>query len=216
MATPVTGRVLARSFSALLLAGAVVAVPAALAQMAEPPDSARRSIDEDDEDNTPPDKYAEEANESLNSMRVSLQKGLDEVKKAREEKDAVRLTCVNEPVAAMKGVLRVAEDANVDLQEAVATSQTADSRRAFRKVKKSKRAMDNLLTDAQNCAGADSSVSTTSVEVTIDEDVVAIDPYYGNPDFFFIPGDALASGDTGNLGEVDGPDVRPPNASGII
>ncbi len=172
--------------------------------------------DDDEAETTSPDRYTEVANESLASMRVAMQKGLDEVKKARDEKDALRLTCVNEPVTAMKGVLRVAEDANVDLQEAVAISDTAQSRREFRKIKKSKRRMNDLLTEAQNCAGAESSVSTTSVEVTIDEDVIALDPYYGNPNFFFDPSDAIAGGETGRLGEPDGPTVRPPPASGIL
>ncbi|MDP2344678.1 MAG: hypothetical protein Q8O67_27260 [Deltaproteobacteria bacterium] len=177
-------------------------------------DIAARATDELDDD-TPPEKFGQASNEALSAMRVSLQKGLDEVKKAREEKDAIRLTCVNEPVAAMKGVMRVAEDGNVDLQEALGASQVADARRAYRKVRKSKRRMDDLLTEAQNCTGADSSVSTTSVKLTIDEDVIAIDPYYGDNGFFVNPGDALARGDTGRLGEPDGPTLRPPNASGI-
>ncbi len=199
-----------RSLFALVLLG--VSASLALAQEPErelgPPEPAP-SIIADDEDNTPINRYAEEANEALNSMRGSLRKGLDELKKARDEKDAVRVTCVNEPVAAMKGVLRVAEDANVDLQEAVATNQTSDGRRTFRKVKKSRRRMDDLLSEAQSCAGANSSVSTSSVEVTIDEDVIAIDPYYSDARFFFDPAGVLATAS-------DGGDVRPPAASGII
>ena len=199
-----------RSLFALVLLG--VSASLALAQEPErelgPPEPAP-SIIADDEDNTPINRYAEEANEALNSMRGSLRKGLDELKKARDEKDDVRVTCVNEPVAAMKGVLRVAEDANVDLQEAVATNQTSDGRRTFRKVKKSRRRMDDLLSEAQSCAGANSSVSTSSVEVTIDEDVIAIDPYYSDARFFFDPAGVLATAS-------DGGDVRPPAASGII
>lgn len=200
----------------LLLVAALGAGSIVLAQGAPRGDADLKKEEDEAADDTPASKYVEEANEALGAMRSALQKGLDEVKKARDEKDALRLTCVNEPVTAMKGVLRVAEDANVDLQEAVATSQTAQARREFRKVKKSKARMDNLLSEAQNCAGADSSVSTTSVEVTIDEDVIAIDPYYGSPDFFFDPSDALVDGDTGGLGEPDGPEVRPPPASGVL
>ncbi len=199
--------------AAIMGAGSFVLAQGAPADLKADLKAAAKEEDEAADD-TPAAKYGEEANEALSSMRISLQKGLDEVKKARDEKDALRLTCVNEPVTAMKGVLRVAEDANVDLAEAVATSQTAQARREFRKVKKSKARMDNLLSEAQNCAGADSSVSTTSVEVTIDEDFIAIDPYYGNPDFFFDPSDALVDGDTGDLGDTD--PLRPPPASGVL
>lgn len=203
------------AFGLAITAGSYVLAQAAPTPLPTPSEDAVTKGDEE-ADNTPPARYTEEANDALAGMRVAMQKGLDEVKKARDEKDALRLTCVNEPVTAMKGVLRVAQDANVDLQEAVASADTAQARREFRKVKQSKRRMDDLLTEAQNCSGADSSVSTTSVEVTIDEDVVALDPYYGNPDFFFDPSDAIADGETGRLGEPDGPTVRPPVASGIL
>lgn len=207
-----------RRLSVFALLGALLVGSVVLAQAAtNPPDAkAEKKAEDEAADDTPVAKYTEEANEAVAGMRVSLQRGLDEVKKARDEKDALRLTCVNEPVTAMKGVLRVAEDANVDLQESIATSQPAQSRREFRKIKKSKARMDNLLSEAQNCAGVDSSVSTTSVTVTVDEDVIAIDPYYGTPDFFFDPSDALADGNNGGLGEPDGPAVRPPPASGVL
>src|SRR5262245_7091539 len=53
-----------------------------------------------------PGKYLDTARESVDTMRTSLSKGLDELKEAREKKDAVQLTCVNEQVTAMKGILR--------------------------------------------------------------------------------------------------------------
>jgi hypothetical protein len=169
-----------------------------------------------DDDTTPDSRFVSEADEALASMQTSMQKGLDEVKKAREEKDALRLTCVNEPVTAMKGVLRVATDAVSDLKESVATQQSAQARREFRRVKKSKANMDNLLSEAQTCAGADSSVSSTSVTVTVDPDAIAIDPYYGSSDFFFDPATAVADGNTNGLGEDDNPILRPPPASGVF
>jgi len=181
------------------------------------PKADAKAEDEDEAANdTPVAAYTKEANEALSAMRVSLQRGLDEVKKARQEQDALRLMCVNKPVTAMKGVLRAAEDANVDLQDSIANSRPAQSRREFRKIRSFKGRMDNLLSELQYCSGIDSSVSTTSVSMTIDEDFIAIDPYYGNPDFFFDPTDALADGTNGGLGEPDGPAVRPPPASGIL
>lgn len=170
---------------------------------------------DDADDATPPERYGLEAGQALSRMRTAMQKGLDEVKKARQEKDSVRLLCVNEPVAAMKGVLRIAENANVDLQEALATGEQAQARREFRKIRQGARQMDNLLTQAQNCAGVNSTESTTSVDVEFDPDFLATDPYYGDDSFFYDPSDDLIDGDTG-LGKRDPPAVRPPPASGIL
>lgn len=165
---------------------------------------------------TSPDRYASEADVALSRMRGVMQKGLEEVKQARAEKDSVRLLCVNEPVTAMKGVLRVAENAYVDLQEAIVTNETSQARREFRKVKQANQHMDDLLSRAQNCSGSSSSDSTTAVELDIDENLLALDPYYGDDAFFYDPAGAVADGTTGGLGEQDGPTIRPPVASGII
>ncbi len=200
----------------LILAAVVSALAGSVFVVAQP--AARgeaKADDEDDDDATPREKYVEEADKALGRMGTAMQKGLDEVKKARSEKDNVRLLCVNEPVSAMKGVLRISENANVDLQEAISINETAQARREFRKIKQGRRQMDNLLSAAQNCAGANSTESTTSVELEIDENLLALDPYYGDDSFFYDPSDDLLLGESG-LGGRDGPGVRPPPASGVL
>jgi hypothetical protein len=75
--------------------------------------------------------------------------------------------------------------------------------------------MDDLLQAAVNCAGAESTETNTSVELEVDPSVANVDPYYGNPAFFFDPQTAIVDGDTGTIGE-DNPDTpRPPPASGL-
>ncbi len=164
---------------------------------------------------TPPDQYGRVAEETLAAMRATLQKGLDEVKSAREEKDAVRLTCVNEPVATMKGLMSVGDDANTELQEALVTREMSDARREFRKLVKSAKRMEILLSTARSCAGAASTESTTSIELAIDESLIGTDPYYGDPSFFFDPQNNVAAGDKDKLGQTDDLTIRPPPASGI-
>jgi hypothetical protein len=168
------------------------------------------SPQEDPAASVPPGRYLEVAEESLAVMRASLTKGLDELKAAREEKDSVEVTCVNEEVAAMKGILRVSEAAIVSLQEALI------ARKEFRKIQTSKRKMDDLLQAAINCAGAEASESNTSVELEVDESLAIIDPYYGNTAFFFDPASTLIEGDTGLIPDEDPPTVRPPNASDVL
>ncbi|MBM4282941.1 MAG: hypothetical protein FJ137_20040 [Deltaproteobacteria bacterium] len=164
---------------------------------------------------TPLERYTEDAAELVVALRSLMQRGLEEVKAARDEKDAVRLTCVNEPVATMKGVLRVGEDANASLLEALSLQNAAEARREFRKLKTSQRRMAALLRDAQSCVGALSSESTSAIELSVDESLVGSDPYYGNPNFFFDPQNAVAEGETNKLGQNDDLTVRPPPASGV-
>lgn len=192
-----------------------VALAQAAREDATSPDTAANGEADAQIDQTPPERYADAANDALTAMRATMQKGLDEVKSAREEKDAVRLTCVNEPVTTMKGVMRVGEDANTALLEAIGTQNTSDARREFRKLKKSQKRMDALLSVAQSCAGAASSESTTAIELAIDEELIGSDPYYGNADFFFDPQEAVADGDKDKLGQTDDVTVRPPPASGV-
>jgi hypothetical protein len=193
----------------------------ALAQEATAPPADKPVQEERDEDDpaaqVPSSKYLEVAQDSLGVMRANLTKGLDELKDARDKKDAVQLTCVNEQVTAMKGILRVSEDAIVSLQEALASSDAERSRFEFRKIQVSKRKMDELLQAAVNCAGAEASESNTSVEMEIDPSLAEVDPYYGDPSFFFDPAEALVSGDVGQLGQDQDPgQVRPPPASTVL
>lgn len=176
-------------------------------------DGAAAGVGDDDIDDVPVESYRAESQKAVTAIRDLLQKGLDELKAAREEKDAVRVTCVNGPVVTMKGVQRVGEKAAIEMEDALQSSSTSAARLEFRKLKTSQRRMDTLLRQAQSCAGAVSSASTTSVELAIDDAVT--DPYYGNPEFFFDPQDAVANGDTNGLGQQDDITVRPPPASGV-
>jgi hypothetical protein len=202
------------AFAMLGLLGAIAG--AAIAQDARRGDDDSEAPPEVDVDSIPVEQYTEVAAATVTTLRTVMQKGLDEVKAARDEKDAVRLTCVNEPVATMKGVLRVGEDANASLLEALALQNIAEARREFRKLKKNEVRMQALLREAQSCAGAMSSESSASVELAIDEELIAFDAYYGNPNFFFDPQSSVAEGtDSSNLGEGDDVTLRPPPASGV-
>lgn len=205
----------------LLLGGTALAAPQDAGDESTAPPSAALAAptqeEEDAEDPTagvPSAKYVPVAQESVGSMRSSLTKGLEELKAAREKKDAVELTCVNEQLTAMKGILRVSEDALVSLQEDQSANDTERARYEFRKIQVSKRKMDDLLQAAINCAGAEATSSNTSVEMEVDSSLAIIDPYYGDPDFFFDPTTTLIDPDTGIIGDEDPPDVRPPPASG--
>jgi hypothetical protein len=58
--------------------------------------------------------------EHVARMKTSLKTALVRIEEARNEKDVVKLNCLNEKVAQMKALLKVAEQADVALHEAIA------------------------------------------------------------------------------------------------
>lgn len=167
-----------------------------------------------DEEQVPVAKFKEKGEEYLVEMRGNLTKGLEILRDAREDKDALRLQCVNEKIAAMKGVLRISEDAYISLQESLATRATERARYEFNKVRTSKNKMAELVSAAQNCVGAEAVYTGDSqVEVEIDPSIAIEDPYYGNPDFFFTPEDSLANPPSDGIGSDEPADARPPVVS---
>lgn len=159
-------------------------------------------------------RFQERAGEYLVEMRASLTRGLEILRSAREDMDALRLQCVNEKITTMKGVLRISEDAFISLQEALATRGTERARYEFNKIRTSRNKMGDLLSAAQNCVGAEATYTGGSdLTVDIDPAVALDDPYYGDPDFFFTPDDTLAGGPGTTVGTDEPPDARPPVVS---
>lgn len=171
---------------------------------------AREDGSEDPATQVASSRYVDVAQENVGAMRTALSKGLEELKMAREKRDAVELTCVNENVTAMKGILRVAEDAVVSLQEAMSANDSERGRYEYRKIHVSKRKMDELLTAAINCAGADATSSNTTVTMEVDPELAVVDPYYGDTSFFYDPSAALVEGEGGLVEEEGNPEPIPP------
>ena len=163
--------------------------------------------------NVPPSQYGEAAKGFLIDMRSTLTKALEILRKVRENPDAIQLTCVNDAITTMKGVMKVSEDANISLQEALATSATERANYEFSKIEVSQRKMTELYTSALNCSGSDTSGTTTSVEVEVDDSLAQPDPYYGNNSLFFEPETNIVNGGRGDSYDCD---PRLPPISGVL
>jgi hypothetical protein len=95
---------------------------------------------------------AKRAAEAVSSMRGSLRQVTARVEDARSEKDVVKLNCVNEKLAQIKGLLKVAEQSESALKEAAATNDPSASAE-FAKIGIAKGKVDGLASDAQQCIG---------------------------------------------------------------
>lgn len=136
----------------------------------------------------------EKADKDVASMRQVLKQVLQRLEESRAEKDVVKLNCVNEKLTQVKGLLKVAEQADISLQEAIARrdeSAEAD----FAKIGMAKGKVDQLRVEAEACVGQLAYVVDEKTQVEVE-----------------VPGD-LPKGDPTERGPPPPAVVRPPPAS---
>jgi hypothetical protein len=90
--------------------------------------------------------------ESIDKMKASLKSVLTRVEEARNEKDVVKLNCVNEKLTQVKGLLKVAEQSDIALHEAISNKDPA-AESEFAKIGIAKSKVDGLKNDADQCIG---------------------------------------------------------------
>lgn len=90
--------------------------------------------------------------EHLARMRMSLKRVFARVEEARNEKDVVKLNCVNEKLTQIKALLKVAEQADVALHEAV-SKRDPISEVEFAKIGIARTKVEGLRAASEQCAG---------------------------------------------------------------
>lgn len=93
------------------------------------------------------------SSDSVSVMRVALKDVLQKLEEARNTKDVVKLTCVNEKLTQIKGLLRISEQSDVALQEAVARRESQSADHEFTKVTIARSKVDQLRAEAEQCMG---------------------------------------------------------------
>jgi hypothetical protein len=122
----------------VLLVAAVIASPAAA--------QAPRSAGPSDTDKL------EAAAASIARMKAALKQVLGRAEQARNEKDVVKLNCVNEKLTQIKSLIKVAEQADIALHESVATKDNGGATE-FSKIAIARTKIDGLRADSEQCVG---------------------------------------------------------------
>ena len=123
-----------------LAACALLASSASAAQAAKPQ---KLSSDSD---------KLEASADHLARMKAALKQVLGRVEEARNEKDVVKLNCVNEKLTQIKSLLRVAEQSDLALHEAVSNRDpSADAE--LSKVAIARAKIDALRGESEQCIG---------------------------------------------------------------
>ena len=124
-----------------------------------------------------PDKSKRSA-EAVAKMRGALKTVLGKLEEARNSKDVVKLNCVNEKLTQIKGLLRISEQSDIALQEAVAKKESATAEHEYTKVSIAVVKVNQLSAEAEECIGqlAFRTDENATTEVEEPEDLPKGDP----------------------------------------
>ena len=91
----------------------------------------------------------EAAADNLARMSAAVKQVLERAEQARNDKDVVRLNCVNEKLTQMKALIKGAEQADLALRDSLATRETGEAE--FSKIAIARAKVDRLRGDSEQC-----------------------------------------------------------------
>ncbi len=177
---------------AVVLAGTL-----GLAQSAPRPALAPVPLQAEKASDVPDGTKLQRSNKAIATMREVLRDVLGKLDEARRAKDVVKLSCVNEKLTQIKGLLRISEQADNALLEAVSNQDSTSSEHEYTKVMIAHQKVAQLRTEAEKCIGQLAFRVDENMAVEVEE-----------------PSD-LPGGDPTQPPPVEDVVVRPPPASAV-
>jgi len=115
---------------------------------------------------------------AVSRMRSVLSEVLGRLEEARATKDVVKLNCVNEKLTQVKGLLRISEQSDVALQEAVGRKDALAAEHEYSKVSIAKTKVEQLRSESEQCIGqlAFRTDENLTVEVEVPSGLPSEDP----------------------------------------
>jgi hypothetical protein len=126
----------------------------------------------------------EHARRHLDSMRNALSEVLKKLDEARASKDVIKLNCVNEKITQVKGLLKISENSNIALEEAVARKESETAEHEYQKIAIARQKIDQLRSESEECVGEiviGLEEEGTIVEVEEPSDITSVDPTVSLP-----------------------------------
>ncbi len=143
-----TGFLIAALTSGVCLAQTPTPPPAVPA-----PPAAEAATPSEKASDVPDPEKLERSAKALVRMRGILKEVLGKLEEARSTKDVVKLNCVNEKLTSIKGLLRISEQSDVALQEAVAKQDATTADHEYTKVSIARVKVEQLRTETEECIG---------------------------------------------------------------
>lgn len=119
----------------------------------------------------------ERAAAEIEAMKEALRQALERLQDAREKKDIIQINCVNEKLSAIKGLLKIAEQAEVSLREAAVRKDEDLVLHEYTKISIAAARVENFRVEVEGCVGELSQYTgQTVVEASIDPEIRSDDP----------------------------------------
>lgn len=119
----------------------------------------------------------ERSTKEIEKMRATLRQALERQKAARERKDILQVNCVADKLSAIKGLLKISEEASTNLMEAVAKADDELINHEFTKISIAAVRVENFRVEVEGCVGeASQYIGETVVEASIDPGIREDDP----------------------------------------
>lgn len=118
---------------------------------------------------------------SLNTMQETLRFTLSELRSSYEDKDVIQTNCIKDKLSTIKGLLRISEEAEINLSEAVVTGQVEVVNTEYVKINMALERVRDLRSQVANCAKdvndplLNKNRQTSTPEIT-DKSVQAFEP----------------------------------------
>ncbi len=161
-----------------LIIGALIIATSALGQARPAVGAGPAAESVGDPSKVPDPEKVRQSADAVTKMRVQLKDVLAKLEEARNSKDVVKLNCVNEKLTQIKGLLRISEQSDIQLQESVARKETSTAEHEFTKVSIARSKVDQLRAEAEDCIGqlAFRTDENLSVEVEVPDYLPSGDP----------------------------------------
>ncbi len=111
--------------------------------------------------------------QAVGRMRDILGKLIDHLETARQDRDVMLLNCINEKLTAVKGLLKISEQADVSMQEATSRKDSEAAGHEFDKIRIALGKSEELSAAAQACVG-ELAVYSGETEVEVEMDGLAM------------------------------------------
>ena len=96
---------------------------------------------------------ATRARSAVARMSEILSKVLKYLADARDERDVIKLNCINEKLSSIKGLLKISEQASVLLQESIVKGDGDVAQHEFEKISLALSKCEQLYSDSESCVG---------------------------------------------------------------
>lgn len=118
-----------------------------------------------------------QAEQEIAAMRGTLDFTLKRLEKARQNKDIIQVNCVNEKLSAIKGLLRISEQARTGLQEAAGRNDDELINHEYTKITLAGLRVENFRVEVDGCVGELSQYTgSTQLDLEVSDEIRDDDP----------------------------------------